>query len=94
MNNTSIQTIRETRSHSRLRFRPFALSAFATLLLLTGFPAFYHATKTADGFSLADAVEAAVEAQLRTLPRADIARASWRDFGAIILLLARTIASR
>ncbi|MEM6464286.1 MAG: histidinol dehydrogenase [Pseudomonadota bacterium] len=35
-----------------------------------------------DGF--ADAVEAAVERQLRTLKRADIAAASWRDFGAII----------
>jgi histidinol dehydrogenase len=31
-------------------------------------------------------VEAAVERQLRTLPRADIAGASWRDFGAIILV--------
>jgi histidinol dehydrogenase len=39
-----------------------------------------------DSARLADAVEAAVEAQLRTLPRADIARASWRDFGAIILV--------
>ncbi|MCP4319534.1 MAG: histidinol dehydrogenase [Hyphomicrobiales bacterium] len=35
-----------------------------------------------DGF--ADAVEAAVESQLKTLKRADIAGASWRDFGAII----------
>jgi len=39
-----------------------------------------------DSARLAEAVEAAVEAQLRTLPRADIARASWRDFGAIILV--------
>ena len=39
-----------------------------------------------DSARLADAVEAAVEAQLRTLPRVDIARASWRDFGAIILV--------
>jgi histidinol dehydrogenase len=37
-----------------------------------------------DSRTLADAVEAAVEGQLRTLPRADIAGASWRDFGVII----------
>ena len=37
-----------------------------------------------DSAELADAVEAAVENQLATLPRADIAGASWRDFGAII----------
>jgi histidinol dehydrogenase len=36
--------------------------------------------------SLADAVEKAVEAQLRTLPRGSVAGASWRDFGAIILV--------
>jgi histidinol dehydrogenase len=35
---------------------------------------------------LADAVEAAVERQLSTLPRADIARASWNEYGAIILV--------
>lgn len=35
---------------------------------------------------LADAVEAAVTRQLRTLPRADIAAASWRDFGAVIVV--------
>ncbi len=35
---------------------------------------------------LADAVEQAVAAQLTTLPRATIAGASWRDFGAIILV--------
>jgi histidinol dehydrogenase len=39
-----------------------------------------------DDASLADAVERAVEAQLKTLPRADVAAASWRDFGAIILV--------
>jgi histidinol dehydrogenase len=39
-----------------------------------------------DDDSLADAVERAVESQLKTLPRADVARASWRDFGAIILV--------
>jgi histidinol dehydrogenase len=36
--------------------------------------------------ALADAVERAVEAQLSRLPRAEIARASWRDYGAIILV--------
>jgi histidinol dehydrogenase len=36
--------------------------------------------------NLADEVARAVEAQLSTLPRADIARASWNDFGAIILV--------
>ncbi|SHL01069.1 histidinol dehydrogenase [Bradyrhizobium lablabi] len=39
-----------------------------------------------DNRALADDVERAVEAQLATLPRADIARASWNDFGAIILV--------
>jgi histidinol dehydrogenase len=39
-----------------------------------------------DSTSLADAVEAAVERQLKTLPKEEIARASWRDFGAIILV--------
>jgi histidinol dehydrogenase len=39
-----------------------------------------------DDAELADQVEAAVEAQLKTLPREDVARASWRDFGAILLV--------
>src|ERR1700730_7669848 len=39
-----------------------------------------------DSAKLADEVGRAVEAQLSTLPRADIARASWADFGAIILV--------
>ena len=39
-----------------------------------------------DDEGLAGDVERAVEAQLTTLPRADIARASWRDFGAVILV--------
>jgi histidinol dehydrogenase len=39
-----------------------------------------------DSAALADAVEAAVARQLTTLPRAEIAGASWRDFGAIILV--------
>jgi histidinol dehydrogenase len=39
-----------------------------------------------DSGKLAAEVERALQAQLSTLPRADIARASWNDFGAIILV--------
>ncbi|MCX7312458.1 MAG: histidinol dehydrogenase [Alphaproteobacteria bacterium] len=39
-----------------------------------------------DDAGLAEAVERAVTAQLTTLARAEVARASWRDFGAIILV--------
>jgi histidinol dehydrogenase len=39
-----------------------------------------------DSAALADAVEKAVERQLETLPKAEIAGASWRDYGAIILV--------
>jgi histidinol dehydrogenase len=39
-----------------------------------------------DDVSLADDVARAVETQLTTLPRAQIARASWQEFGAIILV--------
>jgi histidinol dehydrogenase len=39
-----------------------------------------------DDASVADAVEAAVKRQLASLPRQAIAAASWRDFGAIILV--------
>jgi histidinol dehydrogenase len=39
-----------------------------------------------DSARLAEDVAAAVAAQLTTLPRAKIARASWNDFGAIILV--------
>src|SRR5436853_6828860 len=39
-----------------------------------------------DDAALADNVERAVEAQLKTLPRAAVAGASWRDFGAIMLV--------
>ncbi|MEE1613308.1 histidinol dehydrogenase [Microvirga sp. CF3016] len=39
-----------------------------------------------DSPALADAVEKAVERQLETLPKAEIASASWRDYGAIILI--------
>jgi histidinol dehydrogenase len=39
-----------------------------------------------DDAALAARVEAAVEAQLATLPRAGVARASWQEFGAVILV--------
>ncbi len=39
-----------------------------------------------DDASLADTVEKAVTAQLSTLPRGAVAGASWRDFGAILLV--------
>lgn len=39
-----------------------------------------------DDEKLADEVQKAVEKQLKTLPRAETAAASWRDFGAIILV--------
>jgi len=39
-----------------------------------------------DDEGLANEVERAVEAQLTTLPRAEIARASWSEFGAVILV--------
>jgi histidinol dehydrogenase len=39
-----------------------------------------------DDAALADEVERAVEGQLATLPRADVARASWGEFGAVILV--------
>jgi histidinol dehydrogenase len=39
-----------------------------------------------DDAGLADEVERAVESQLATLPRAAIARTSWNEFGAIILV--------
>jgi histidinol dehydrogenase len=39
-----------------------------------------------DDAALADAVARAVDGQLKTLPRAAVAAASWQDFGAIILV--------
>src|SRR5436853_833555 len=39
-----------------------------------------------DDAALADAVERAVEGQLKTLPRSSVAGASWRDFGGVILV--------
>lgn len=39
-----------------------------------------------DSSDLATQVEAAVERQLKTLPKAEVAGASWRDFGAVIVV--------
>ncbi len=39
-----------------------------------------------DDAALAKSVEAAVERQLKTLPRQSVASVSWRDFGAIVLV--------
>ncbi len=39
-----------------------------------------------DSAALADEVERAVQSQLSTLPRAEIAQASWNEFGAIMLV--------
>jgi histidinol dehydrogenase len=39
-----------------------------------------------DNAALADEVERAVQSQLSTLPRAPIASASWKDFGAVIIV--------
>ena len=39
-----------------------------------------------DDAGLADRVETAVQSQLKTLPRADVAGASWSDFGAVIVV--------
>jgi histidinol dehydrogenase len=39
-----------------------------------------------DDLSVASAVEKAIESQLKALPRADIAAASWNEFGAVILV--------
>jgi histidinol dehydrogenase len=39
-----------------------------------------------DEVALADEVEKAVVSQLKTLPRAEIASASWRDFGGVIVV--------
>jgi histidinol dehydrogenase len=45
-----------------------------------------HAEWIAVDAALAANVEKAVDAQLRSLPRASVAAASWRDFGAVILV--------
>ncbi|HEX8662719.1 MAG TPA: histidinol dehydrogenase [Beijerinckiaceae bacterium] len=58
----------------------------ADLLAQAEHDAAAQAILVTDSPALADAVEAAVAAQLATLPRQEIAAASWRDFGAIILV--------
>ena len=60
----------------------------ADLLAQAEHDAAAQAVLITDDASLADAVEVAVGRQLATLPRAETARASWRDFGAIILVSA------
>jgi histidinol dehydrogenase len=58
----------------------------ADLLAQAEHDAAAQAILVTDDARLADAVEAAVERQVATLPRREIAGASWRDFGAIILV--------
>ena len=58
----------------------------ADLLAQAEHDAAAQAILVTDSARLADAVERAVAAQLKTLPRAAIAAASWRDFGAVILV--------
>jgi histidinol dehydrogenase len=56
----------------------------ADLLAQAEHDAAAQAILVTDDDALAAAVERAVEAQLATLPRSDIAGASWRDYGAVI----------
>jgi histidinol dehydrogenase len=58
----------------------------ADLLAQSEHDASAQAILITDDAGLADEVETAVAAQLATLPRAAVAAASWRDFGAIILV--------
>jgi histidinol dehydrogenase len=58
----------------------------ADLLAQAEHDASAQAILVTDDAKLADATERAVEGQLKTLPREKVAGASWRDFGAIILL--------
>jgi len=58
----------------------------ADLLAQAEHDAAAQAILIADDAELAAAVERAVESQLASLPRAAVARASWRDFGAVILV--------
>lgn len=60
----------------------------ADLLAQAEHDAVAQAVLITDDAALADAVEAAIERQLATLPREKIARASWRDFGAVIQVAA------
>ncbi len=56
----------------------------ADLLAQAEHDVFAQSILITDSVALADAVEKAVAAQLTTLPRIEIAGASWRDFGTII----------
>jgi histidinol dehydrogenase len=58
----------------------------ADLLAQAEHDASAQAILVTDDAGLADAVEQAVQRQLAALPRRSIAGASWRDFGAIILI--------
>jgi histidinol dehydrogenase len=58
----------------------------ADLLAQAEHDASAQAILVTDDAKLADATERAVEGQLKTLPREKVAGASWRDFGAVILL--------
>src|SRR5437868_2432307 len=58
----------------------------ADLLAQAGHDVNAQSILVTDSAALADEVERAVEAQLATLPRAQIARASWNDFGAVMLV--------
>ena len=58
----------------------------ADLLSQAEHDALAQAVLITDNAALADAVAAAVERQLAALPRQAIARASWRDFGAIVVV--------
>lgn len=58
----------------------------ADLLAQAEHDAFAQSILLTDSADFAKAVEDAVERQLQRLPRAEIARASWQDFGAVILV--------
>ncbi|QVQ35340.1 histidinol dehydrogenase (plasmid) [Pseudochrobactrum algeriensis] len=58
----------------------------ADLLAQAEHDAFAQSILLTDSADFAKSVEDAVERQLQTLPRAEIARASWQDFGAVILV--------
>ncbi|AXS39690.1 histidinol dehydrogenase [Breoghania sp. L-A4] len=58
----------------------------ADLLAQAEHDAFAQSILITDSAELAGQVEIAVERQLKTLPRAEIAGASWRDFGVVIVV--------
>src|SRR5437773_1717411 len=58
----------------------------ADLLAQAEHDASAQAVLITDDQALADVVERAVTAQLASLPRAEVAGASWRDFGAVIVV--------